>query len=217
MRISTLFISSLLLLGTLNAQAQDRDKVSADQMLYEELCANHTTENYHAPFHVDAKKLEMTDESGILLLKGKSFQVKSITSDVYVKKSRKTYTPLFDEKYPVESFNNLLLNRIQDNTLKIDIRQHMYGSIKKVPTIPMQNVYDLLAKTMDIYGSVTSVTKEKMEATLVFHHRRMNFIHMFTVSIPTNQLFEKDGVITADLFGNIPQSNIKSLFSKYHE
>jgi hypothetical protein len=51
----------------------------------------------------------------------------------------------------------------------------------------------------------------------VFHHRRMNFIHMFTVSIPTNQLFEKDGVITADLFGNIPQSNIKSLFSKYHE
>ena len=66
MRISTLFISSLLLLGTLNAQAQDRDKVSADQMLYEELCANHTTENYHVPFHVDAKKLEMTDESGIL-------------------------------------------------------------------------------------------------------------------------------------------------------
>lgn len=210
-----LFLS--VLLAAITANAQDRDKVSADTLLYEQLCAQHVTENYHAPYTINKRDLEATAERGIYIVNGKSFQVKSLTSDFYVREKKGTYEPIFDKRYPVESFTNILLNRLKQNKLKIAITQHLYGKTKKVPTQSMQNIYDLLARNMDIYCSVTSITKEKMEATLVFHHRKLNFIHLFIVSVPTDDLFDEGGLVTATLYGNIPQSNIRTLFGKYKE
>ena len=210
-----LFLS--VLLAAITASAQDRDKVSADTLLYEQLCAQHVTENYHAPYTINKRDLEATAERGIYIVNGKSFQVKSLTSDFYVREKKGTYEPIFDKRYPVESFTNILLNRLKQNKLKIAITQHLYGKTKKVPTQNMQNIYDLLARNMDIYCSVTSITKEKMEATLVFHHRKLNFIHLFIVSVPTDDLFDEGGLVTATLYGNIPQSNIRTLFGKYKE
>ena len=183
------FLTAFLI--SVSAGAQDRDKVSADTLLYEQLCAKHVTENYHAPYTVNKRDLQSTAERGIYIVKGKSFQVKSLTSDFYVRENRGSYEPIFDKRYPVESFTNILLNRVKENKLKIEITQHMYGNTKKVPVQNMQNIYDLLARNIDIYCSVTSINKEKMEATLVFHHRKLNFIHMFIVSVPTDDLFEK--------------------------
>ena len=174
------FLTAFLI--SVSAGAQDRDKVSADTLLYEQLCAKHVTENYHAPYTVNKRDLQSTAERGIYIVKGKSFQVKSLTSDFYVRENRGSYEPIFDKRYPVESFTNILLNRVKENKLKIEITQHMYGNTKKVPVQNMQNIYDLLARNMDIYCSVTSINKEKMEATLVFHHRKLNFIHMFIVN-----------------------------------
>ena len=210
-----LFLSVMLVAGM--AVAQDRDKVSADTLLYEQLCASHVAENYHAPLTVSKRDLESTAERGIYIVKGKSFQVKSMTSSFYVREKRGSYEPIFDKRYPMESFTNILLNRVKQNKLRIAITQSMYGSSKKVPVQNMQNIYDLLARNMDIYCSVTSINKDKIDATLVFHHRKLNFIHRFVVSVPTEELFEDGGLVTATLYGNIPQHNIRTLFGKYKE
>ena len=207
---------SVLLVASM-AVAQDRDKVSADTLLYEQLCASHVAENYHAPLTVSKRDLESTAERGIYIVKGKSFQVKSMTSSFYVREKRGSYEPIFDKRYPMESFTNILLNRVKQNKLRIAITQSMYGSSKKVPVQNMQNIYDLLARNMDIYCSVTSINKDKIDATLVFHHRKLNFIHLFVVSVPTDDLFEDGGLVTATLYGNIPQHNIRTLFGKYKE
>ena len=210
-----LLLSVLLVAGM--AVAQDRDKVSADTLLYEQLCASHVAENYHAPLTVSKRDLESTAERGIYIVKGKSFQVKSMTSSFYVREKRGSYEPIIDKRYPMESFTNILLNRVKQNKLRIAITQSMYGSSKKVPVQNMQNIYDLLARNMDIYCSVTSINKDKIDATLVFHHRKLNFIHLFVVSVPTEDLFEDGGLVTATLYGNIPQHNIRTLFGKYKE
>ena len=210
-----LFLSVMLVAGM--AVAQDRDKVSADTLLYEQLCASHVAENYHAPLTVSKRDLESTAERGIYIVKGKSFQVKSMTSSFYVREKPGSYEPIFDKRYPMESFTNILLNRVKQNKLRIAITQSMYGSSKKVPVQNMQNIYDLLARNMDIYCSVTSINKDKIDATLVFHHRKLNFIHLFVVSVPTEELFEDGGLVTATLYGNIPQHNIRTLFGKYKE
>jgi len=210
-----LFLSVMLVASM--AVAQDRDKVSADTLLYEQLCASHVAENYHAPLTVSKRDLESTAERGIYIVKGKSFQVKSMTSSFYVREKRGSYEPIFDKRYPMESFTNILLNRVKQNKLHIAITQSMYGSSKKVPVQNMQNIYDLLARNMDIYCSVTSINKDKIDATLVFHHRKLNFIHLFVVSVPTEELFEDGGLVTATLYGNIPQHNIRTLFGKYKE
>ena len=136
-----LFLSVMLVAGM--AVAQDRDKVSADTLLYEQLCASHVAENYHAPLTVSKRDLESTAERGIYIVKGKSFQVKSMTSSFYVREKRGSYEPIFDKRYPMESFTNILLNRVKQNKLRITITQSMYGSSKKVPVQNMQNIYDL--------------------------------------------------------------------------
>jgi len=199
----------------LTMQAQDRDKVSADKMLYEQLCASHTPDMKVKPLTISERRLQRTNEDGIWMHQGDSFQIRSLTQDYYVCKENGRYKALFDRKYPVESLVNLLQNHIKNN-MRISINHHVYGGTKKVPEMPLQNVYDLLSPNMAYYSSVTSVNKDEMKALLVFHHKRMNFIHMFILTVPMTQLFKQDGVIRAELYGNIPQGNVKSLFGQYH-
>lgn len=208
---------AVLILSTGTIFAQERDKKVADDLLYEQLCANNTTENYHAPFTVSAPRLKNTKEKGIFLLQGDTFQIRSLSTDCYVRKHNSEYVPIFDSKYPMESFISLLLNHVNKNNLIISINQHLYGGAKKVPPMPMQNIYDMLSRNMNAYCSVTEVNKDSMKALLVFHHPKIDFIHMFIVTVPTYQLFKNGGTITAELYGNIPQKNVKSLFSNYKQ
>ena len=163
---------AVLILSTGTIFAQERDKKVADDLLYEQLCANNTTENYHAPFTISAQRLKNTKERGIFLLQGDTFQIHSLSTDCYVRKHNSEYVPIFDSKYP---------------------------------------------RNMNAYCSVTEVNKDSMKALLVFHHPKIDFIHMFIVTVPTNQLFKNGGTITAELYGNIPQKNVKSLFSNYKQ
>jgi len=197
--------------------AQDRDKKVADELLYEQLCANNSTENYHAPYTISEQKLKATAEKGIFLLQGDTFQVHSLSTDCYVRKQSGKYAPIFDAKYPMESLISLLLNRVDKNNLVISINQHLYGGTKQIPAMPMQNIYDLLSRNMNAYCNVTEIKKDAMKALLVFHHPQVDFIHMFIINIPTDQLFKNGGKITAELYGNIPQKNVKSLFSNYKQ
>jgi len=196
--------------------AQERDKKVADDLLYEQLCASNSTENYHAPYTIAEQKLKRTAERSVFLLQGDTFQIRSLSTDCYVHKKGGKYVPIFDAKYPMESLISLLLNRV-DNNLDISINQHLYGGIKQVPEIPMQRIYDLLSRQMNAYCSVSEINKDRMKALLVFHHPKVNFIHMFIVTLPTDQLFKKGGKVTAELYGNIPQQNVKSLFANYKE
>ena len=208
---------AVLFLSTGIMSAQERDKKIADDLLYEQLCANNTTENYHAPFTISAQRLKNTKEKGIFLLQGDTFQIHSLSTDCYVRRQNGEYVPIYDSKYPMESFISLLLNHVRKNNLVISINQHLYGGVKKVPPMPMQNICDLLSRNMNAYCSVTEVNKEYMKALLVFHHPKIDFIHMFIITVPTNQLFKNGGAISAELYGNIPQKNVKSLFSNYKQ
>ena len=197
-----------------NVSSQDRDKVSADVTLYEMLCANHTPS---APTKVMvlARELEKTYEQDLYRKKGTHYQIMSLTNDFYVFKKHNDYQVVFEQKYPVESFINLMLNLVASDKVMIAINQHMYGEKKTVPPIPIGNLHDLFNSTMDTYCSVTKIEKGVMNAIIVFHHRKMDFIHMLTLSATPEQLFSENAVIKADLYGNIPQSNIKNLFNKY--
>lgn len=46
------------------------------------------------------------------------------------------------------------------------------------------------------------------------HNPKQNIIHLFVVSIPTNELFKNGGNIKAELYANIPQNDIKNIYSK---
>ena len=201
--------------GTVSAQNTDRDKVTADQTLFEQLCANHTPKKSVDFHHLRTDQLTKTNERGLFLVKGAHYQIASLRNDFYVTKSGNGYRSVFSRKYPMESMINLLLNYSHGDTKKMSIVQHLYGGEKRIPDIAIASIHDLLGTTMEAYCSVTSIDKDCIRATLVFHHKKMDFIHLFVVETTPAELFSDTGVLKAELYGNIPQSNIKSLFSKF--
>ena len=210
MKYST--ISLMIWLFPMIVGAQATDKAGADQMIYQELTAGYELDNWHPELKVTNDRLKETNEKGIYMVKGDSFQVKSIRSDFYISKKGNKWMPINDPRYPMETMVNLLLDRIETNHHQLSIRHHQYGGVIPIVEIPMQYLHDLLAKNMQLYCSVTYIGTDEIRAVLVFHQKRLNYIHMLELKVPTKDLFDDKSVMTGDLYTNIPQDNVKSIF-----
>ena len=106
----------ILSLTTLGAFSQASDKVDADKMLFESLRQATVSENYHEPLIISSDRLTETSEKGIYLMKGNSFQVSSLNSDIYVcKGDNGQWIPINSQRYPLETAVNMLQNRLTDN------------------------------------------------------------------------------------------------------
>ena len=136
-------LTALAVVMAMTTLAQATDKHDADLLVYKELTANYETTNWHPDLIVTKDMLKDTDEKGVYIVKGDSFQVKSIRSDFYVREENGKWTPLNDTRYPMETMTNLLLDRIDNNKHKLELRHHQYGGAKPKILIPMQNFHDL--------------------------------------------------------------------------
>ena len=202
---------ALLLTAPVAAQQKNFDKADADMLVYEQLAGNTGGENYHRTLVVNMDKLADTNEERIKLLRGKSFQISSLRSDIYIDTA--TGKPVFDRRYPMESAVSLLMN-VVDKNCKVELTQHLYGNRKKKISTALSSVYFVLAADMDIYCNITKIDKDMIEADLVMHNRERNVIHLFVVHMPQDQMFADGGEIRADLYANIPQNDIKNIYSK---
>lgn len=210
--------TSLLTLATcVSVCGQATDKADADRLLFQELSAAHGVENWHPELIILADRLAETAERGVYILQGDSFQVKSLRSDIYLRKIDDQWRPIFDSRYPMESLVNLLMNRVRDNRHQLTLHHHQYGG--EVPTIvmAMQTFFDVLGRHMDTYCSVTSLNAEEVCAVLVMHQRRLNYIHMLELRIKLSQLFEPEGMVSAELYTNIPQGNVLNVFTERNQ
>lgn len=202
----------ICLLSSLSIHAQAIDKAEKDLLIYQELTANYELENWHPDLIIASHMLKETDEEGIFIVRGDSFQVKSIRSDFYVSMKDGQWVPLNDSRFPMETMVNLLMNRIENNHHQLQLRHHQYGNITHTIIIPMQKLYDLFARNMQLYCSVTYIGIDETRAVLVFHQKRQDFIHMLELKIPTKDLFDEESTMTGDLYTNIPQDNVNSIF-----
>lgn len=192
--------------------AQAIDKAKKDQLIYQELMADYELENWHPKLLIHEQELLPTEEEGIFVVKGDSFQIKSLRSDFFVSKKEGTWMPLNDPRFPMETLVNLLMNRIEKNGHLLKIYHHQYAGKKALIEIPMQKLFDQLARNTQLYCTITSITKETIRSVLVFYQKRIDYIHMILLEVSPEKLFEDTSTFTGDLYTNIPQSNIKSLF-----
>lgn len=188
------------------------DKAEADQIVYQMLTSASQTENWHPGLVILNSQLEETAENGIFIVRGDSFQIKSLRSDFYVMKKDDNWVPVNDGRYPMETMVNLLLNRITENQHILKIRHHQYGGMKPTITLPMQNFFDLLARNMMLYCSVTFIDEHEIRAILVLHQQKLNMIHMLEMKVNTQKLFEANSIITGEFYTNIPQNNVNNIF-----
>ncbi len=195
------------------AQNLNMDKEQADKLVYESL-----NNNMNGIYDVDkvvvkTSQLVKTDERMVFILQGDYYQSKTLRSDCYVKKNRNQYNVISDKRYPVETFTNQLLNKVKSGHI-LQVKHHQYG--QKIPVLrtSLQSLFAMFAPTMKAYVSITSVNNEEIEAILLFHHPKLDFIHMLTLKTKTDDLLKKDNVIYGDLYTNIPQDNLKSILER---
>lgn len=205
----SILIMLMMLAETTIAQT---DKAEADQIVYQMLTSKMQTENWHPELLILNSQLRETAEEGIYIVEGDSFQIKSLRSDFYIYKKKDTWTPINNRRYPMETMVNLLLNRITDNKHILELRHHQYGNKTPHIKIPMQNLYDLFARNMQLYCSVTYINEAEIRAILVLHQLKMDFIHMLELKVSTKELFDEKSLVSGEFYTNIPQSNVKDIF-----
>ena len=209
-KVYTLFL--MLLFSSIFVYAQT-DKAEADQIIYKMLTNKMQTENWHPEMIIQEKRLKPTAEEGIYIVPGDSFQIRSLRSDYYVMRKNNEWITIHDGRYPMETMVNLLMNRINDNRHKLEIRHHQYGGKRPRITMPMQNLFDLLARNTNLYCSVTFIDINEIRAILVFHQSNLDFIHMLELKINTGKLFDPESTLSGDLYTNIPQNYSKAAFN----
>ena len=110
--------------SAMQAQKDRFDKKNADEFVYEQLSKNTGGEDFCKKLILNKQNLADTNEERIKLLPGKSFQINSLRSDVFI--DAKTWKPVFDHSYPMESAVNLLMNLA--GNCNVTLTQHQYGN-----------------------------------------------------------------------------------------
>jgi hypothetical protein len=188
------------------------DKAEADWQVCRDLLSVSELPQWYPNSNIKKNMLKETNEKNIYCVEGKSFQVKSLRSDYYVSKVGEEYRPLFDRRYPVESFANLLLARVSGGKRLVELRHHQYGNHIASMTIPLNRLHNLFGPDMEIYCRVTVEGNTGLSAWLVFYQSKEKYIHLLELNAPVKSVFLSEGTFSGDFYSNIPQGNIKNLF-----
>ena len=208
--MTALWMCSML---SLSAQKLNMDKEQADQIVFESL-NNQTGYTFNAEtVVVNPSRLVKTDERSVYVLRGDFYQSQTLRSDCYVKKNRNNYLVISDRRFPLETFTNQLLNKVQSGH-QLQLKHHQYG--QKIPLLKtsLQSLFALFMPTMKPFVSITSINDDEIEAVLVFHHPKLDFIHMLMLKTKTDGLLKKGNVVYGDLYTNIPQDNLNSILER---
>ena len=209
-------IIAVLLVAVVTAlDVRAGDKAENDSAFFALLCSDAPVTKWKKELKVDPSKMEATKEAGIMIQRGSYFQVRSLRDDVYLKaKEDGSYELINSYSYPLETIVNLLLGYIEDNSHYMFVSHHQYGKKLTRVLIPMRKMYDLLCPTMDVYCSVTAIDAVDAKAVVVFHDKSADYIHMLEVTTSPTMIGDPKSTIFAELYTNIPQSTVKTLFGE---
>ena len=195
------------------AQKVNWDKSKVDSIVYESL-NNHMDTPYDILSEpINPSALVKTEKRLVYVVPGDFYDSKTIRSDYYVRKIRNSYVVISDKRFPVETFTNQLLNRVQSGHI-LNVKHHQYGHKLPILNTSLQSLFALFCPTMKSYVSILSANDKEIEALLIFHQPNLDFIHMLLLKTDTDSIFTKGNILYGDLYTNIPQDNLKSILEK---
>ena len=172
---------------------------------------NHDAKQNGVTTSPDYSYLQLLRDS-IYIDKGNSFMIPQINNDLVYVKTDSVYNLALDKSLIAESFANALLVPV-GNDYEIEITHKMYGKIKEEFTVRSRDFDDYFSRGFDRYFGIESLEKEKLTGTLILSDRNAGSIHLGYVSVSLEDLLN-GGTIEMELYSNIPQQNLKSLFGE---
>ena len=186
------------------------DKSESDEKLYVMISETISIPACNEESNIDDRELSPY-QNGIFVKKGERFQVMALSSDRYYVKDDEKYVPLFSEKYPLQSMNNLFLTCKHSERVSLQITHRQYGHFTPEVTVSLLSFLSLFQEDFTRLAHTGFDKVGKMETIVVFNHKTLNYIHMLRVKASQQDVFSKRPVLKADLYTNIPQHYLKTL------
>jgi hypothetical protein len=192
------------------------NKKESDSQLTETLSGSgqHCVDSLTAPYlFPETSPDSIHSETGFYVRRGGHFALKQLNSEqLCVKDTNSLFYPVFDARYPEISLKNLLLTPQLRSTLKLHVKHRTYDRFTPEFTILLNDFTCFFQDECESYCFAERSGEDLVEATLILHSSRYNYIHMLFVTASPEALFMPDSILEADFSTNIPQDNIKSMF-----
>ena len=159
--------------------------------------------------------LLLQDKSNLYVRKGNIYLANKINSDTYYQHSGNSYKLVFNSEYPAESLVNLLITK-QPKSLMLKITHRVYGGFTPEFSIPLSQLFCLFNAGFTTYCIYNRTDSEKVHVSAVICNNDFGYIHLLRIKTTAGQLFTDNGILTADLYTNIPQHNLKNLLTNYY-
>ncbi|NDV46765.1 hypothetical protein D0T49_06865 [Paludibacter sp. 221] len=159
--------------------------------------------------------LDLTKKPGsdVYVHKGTVFMINEINSDTYFQRHDNQYRYIYNEQYPHESLINMFLSEQCYSTLCLHITHRMYGGVLPEFTLSLNEFVSLFKDDFNFYCGMQKSQTDAVKITVLLHSKDYNFAHMLLIETAKGDIFAKNGIVKANLYTNIPQHNIKSLFN----
>lgn len=143
------------------------------------------------------------NNDSIFVIKGESYTIPQINSDLYYWKNDSVYTPVCDSSHIAMSFSNAIL--MPDlNNYDVEIRHCMYGYKKHIYTMTSKEFFSFFSKDFEMFFGIETLDKDNLTGTLILYNQEADYIHMLYISTTMNDLMN-NGKIYMNLYSNIPQ------------
>lgn len=151
-----------------------------------------------------------TYQDSIYVEKGEKFNIPQINNDLFYFKNDSIYTLVSDTSMIALSFSNALLAP-STNHYTIDVKHRMYGLVAQDYSIDSRDFNDYFSRGYERYFGIETLEPEQLSGTLILYNRDEEFIHLFYVTTTLDDLVN-GGKMMMELYSNIPQHNIDSLY-----
>ncbi|MCH4156335.1 MAG: hypothetical protein LKF31_08535 [Muribaculaceae bacterium] len=190
------------------------DKKEADDIIKGKLTSV-TTYDVIRDSQIPIKDLQpLKNDDNLYIKSGAVFTINSFNQDAYYKRIGDFGIAVFDSKYQLESLRNLSLGLVNIKNAVARIHHNQYGSKISEYEIPFAKLICVLMREGNIYCGVEKVDANILKSVVIIDHPRYNYIHMLRISVNREILFGLNPKIDVQLYTNIPQQNIKTLFNK---
>jgi hypothetical protein len=189
------------------------NKKESDKTLTELLPENRCQKLLKNETPIQKNELEsLFANTNIFIRKGDAFTLPELNSDTYYSQNATgKFNLVTDDRYPALFLKNILLIPTLETTLKLHIKHRMYGSFTPEFEIKPNDFTCFFQQDFDIYCHVDDTKQDTLKATVILYNKMFNYMHLLSITTPVNTLFQKNGVLQAEFYSNIPQHNIKNL------
>lgn len=210
-----------------NIQAiTSKDKAELEVELADLLTANYNFTQ--KGISIDVTNLEEKEE-GVYIKAGRNFILDNITNNIYFQKDKQgQYELIYSPDYIAETLANLFyFPLLGNNNITLEIQHKRYANKTSDYILSISQLINFCQMNSLIpYIGIESVKEELLEATVILHSEKYNYIHLLHVRTNTESLMNSsNAVIYFQMYSYINTDNVTNLFNtdykesnnKYHK